>query len=137
MNSERSQLIAGKTMRRSDESAQSDRSDQQLPGKMSLGGKEAQNEGRRVRTLERPRYISRGRGLVSSVNPVCLADEEPKASGETASKPRTPQQHACYSRRRGLSHADRAVNYIIKIKKDKPIVHARHLDHPTSPYRAW
>lgn len=103
-------------MRRSDESAPSDRSDQQLPGKMSLGGKEAQNEGRRIRTLERPRYISRGgRGLVSSVNPVCLADEEPKASGETESKPRAPQQHACYSRRRGLSHADRAVNYVIYI----------------------
>lgn len=74
-------------MWRSDESAQSDRSDQQLPGKMSLGGKEAQNEGRHVRTLERPR----GHGLVSSVNPVCLADEEPKASRETESKPRTPQ----------------------------------------------
>lgn len=51
MNSEHSELLAGKTTRRSDERS---RSDQQLPGKMSLGGKEAQNAGRHVRTLERP-----------------------------------------------------------------------------------
>lgn len=49
-------------------SDKSDQSDQELLGKMSLGREEAQNEGRRIRALERLRYISQRCGLVLSVN---------------------------------------------------------------------